>query len=116
MLSDRCLFCLSVCLSVMLVYRGQTVGWILGDSWHAGWPQPWPHSVRWGPSSPPPKGHSAPQFLAHICCGQVAGWIKLQLGREVGLGPSDIVLDRAQPPSPEPQFFVHVYVTKRLDG
>ena len=30
MLSDRCLSCLSVCpvLSVMLVYCGQTVGWI----------------------------------------------------------------------------------------
>ena len=28
MLSDRCLSCLSVCLSVTLVYSGQTVGWI----------------------------------------------------------------------------------------
>jgi len=28
MLSDRCPVCLSVCLSVTLVYCGQTVGWI----------------------------------------------------------------------------------------
>jgi len=58
------------------------------------------------PAMPPPKGHS-PQFLAHICCGQMAGWIKIPLGREIGLGPSDIVLDgnpavpprkRAEPP------------------
>jgi len=32
---------------------------------------------------PPQKGHS-PQFLAHICCGEMAGWIKMPLGTEVG--------------------------------
>jgi len=31
---------------------------------------------------PPPKGDS-PQILAHICCGQMAGWIKMALGTEV---------------------------------
>jgi len=40
----------------------------------------------------PQKGRS-PQFSAHICCGQMAGWIKIPLGREVGLSPCDIVLD-----------------------
>jgi len=44
------------------------------------------------PAPPPPKGHSPP-FWAHICSGQMAGWIKMPLGREVGLGPSNIVLD-----------------------
>ena len=44
------------------------------------------------PAPPPPRGHS-PQFFTHICCGQMAGWIKMPLGREVGFGPSDIVLD-----------------------
>jgi len=34
-----------------------------------------------------------PQFSAHICCCQMARWIKMPLGREVGLGSSDIVLD-----------------------
>jgi len=44
------------------------------------------------PAPPPPKGHS-PQFSAHICCSEMAGWIKMPLGREVGLGTSNIVLD-----------------------
>jgi len=53
---------------------------------------PWPHRLRWGPTSPSPKGHS-PSFSAHICCDQMAGWIKMPLGMEVGLDPSNIVLD-----------------------
>jgi len=88
-----CLSCLFVCLSVTLVYCGQTVGWIR-----------MPLSVEVGlgpgyivldgdPTSPhPQKGHS-PQFSAHVCCGQTAGWIKVPLGTEVGLGPGEIVLD-----------------------
>jgi len=44
------------------------------------------------PGPPPPKGHSR-QFSAHICCGQMARWIKMRIGRRVGLDPSDIVLD-----------------------
>jgi len=32
------------------------------------------------------KGHS-PQFSAHVYCGETAGWIKMPLGIEVGLGP-----------------------------
>ena len=43
------------------------------------------------PAPPPPKGHS-PQFSAHICCGQMAAWIKMSLGMELGLGPGDFVL------------------------
>jgi len=39
----------------------------------------------------PRKGHS-PRFSAHVCCGQTAGWIKMPLGMEVGLGPGRIVL------------------------
>jgi len=48
MLSDRCLSCMSVLtvMSVMLVY-----------------------------------------------CGQTVGWIKMKLGKQVGLGPDHIVLD-----------------------
>jgi len=33
-------------------------------------------------------------------CGQMAGWIKMALGVEVGLDPSDIVLDEDQVPPP----------------
>jgi len=38
-------------------------GWTDQDeTWQAGRPRPWPHCVRWGPSSPSPKGHS-PQIF-----------------------------------------------------
>ena len=42
----------------------------------------------------------SPQFSAHMYCGQTAGWIKIALGMEVGLGPGHIVLDGdpADPP------------------
>jgi len=48
-------------------------------------------------------GHPAPflQFSAHICCGQMAGWIKMALGMEVGLGPGHILLDGTQLPCPK---------------
>jgi len=53
------------------------------------------------PASPSQKGHT-PQFLANVCCGQTAGWIKMPLGMEVGLGPGDIVLD-GDPVLPPPE-------------
>jgi len=61
------------------------------------------HTVKWEPSSPPLQGKrgQSPQFAAHICSGQMAGWITMLLGREVGLSPSDIVLDGD--PAPPPQ-------------
>ena len=61
-------------------------------TWHGDRPQPKRHCVTWGPSSPSPKG-AQPQFSVHIRCGQMVGWIKTSLGREVGLSPCDIVLD-----------------------
>jgi len=72
------------------------------------------------PSPPPRKGHN-PQCSANVCCGQTAGWIKMPLGTEVGLGRGDIVLDGdpaaplhkgAQPPNFRPMSVV----AKRLDG
>jgi len=40
------------------------------------------------------------QFLAHVYCGQTAGWIKMPHGTEVNLGPGDAVLDGvAAPPN-----------------
>jgi len=38
-------------------------------------------------------GDTAPQFSAHVLCGEMAGWIKMPLGMKVGLGPGNIVLD-----------------------
>jgi len=51
------------------------------------------HIVLHGTQLPLPKSGHSPQFLAHVCCGQTAGWIKMPLGIEVGLGPCHIVLD-----------------------
>jgi len=108
--SDRCLSCLSV-LSVC------NVGWMDQDeTWHAGRPRPWPHWVRWGPSSPSPKGaQPPPQFSAHTWYGQMAGWIKMPLGMELGFGPGDFVSDGDPAPLTQkgggapPHFLVHVY-------
>jgi len=69
MLSDRCLSC----LSVTLVYCGQTVGWM---------PLGWEHGYKI-------KRH----FSAYVYCGQTAGWMKMRLRMVVGLGPGDIMLD-----------------------
>jgi len=82
------------------------------------------HIVLGGDSAPlPPKGHSlSPQFLAHICCGQMAAWIKMPHGMELGLGPGDFVLDEDPAPPPQnggvepPNFRPMFVMTKRLDG
>jgi len=72
------------------------------DTWYGGRPLPRRHCVKWGPSSPSPKGGRAPpQFSAHVYCGQTAGWIKVALGMEVGLGPGHIVLDGNPAPLPK---------------
>jgi len=158
----RTVVCLSVCpvLSVCLSVCNVGVLWPSGvtdqdDIWHAGRPRTWPHSVRWRPSSPSPKGAQplpifgpyplrpngcihqdatwyggrprprrlyvrwgprfppqkgdrAPKFLAHAYCGQTAGWIKMVLGVEIGLSPSDFVLsgDSARPLSFRPMFII----------
>ena len=111
MLSDRCLSLLS-CLSVTLVYCGQTVGQIQVKLGMQVGLSPG-HIVLDGDRALPlPKGHS-PQFSAHICCGQMAGWIKMPLGMKVGLDQSDIVLHGDPAPllpkeGRGPQFSVHV--------
>ena len=73
--------CLSV-LSVTFVYLDQSVGRIklpLGVEIGLG-PG---HIVLSGDPAPPPRRGTPPQFSAHICCGQMAGWIKMPLGVEV---------------------------------
>ena len=76
-------------------------GWTDQDgTWHAGGPWSKPHCVRWGTSSPSPKGGAPSQFSANVYYGQMAAWIKMPLGTEVGLGQDDIVLDEDQAPLP----------------
>ena len=68
-----------------------------------------------GTPLPSPKGVGAPKFLAHVHCGQTAGWMKVVLGMEVGLSPGDFVLDGDPVPFPQkrseppPQFSAHFY-------
>jgi len=102
MLSVRCHVCLSVCLSVTLVYCGQTVGPInmkLGMQVGLG-PG---HIVLGGDQLPLPKGAQLrpPQFSAHFYCGQTSACIKMPLDMELGLGPGDFV--RWGPRFPLPQ-------------
>jgi len=91
--------------------------WMDQDTtWYGGMPRPRRHCVRWAPTSPMERGTAAPfsvQFLARVCCGQTAAWIKLPPGTEVGLGPVDIVLDRDPAPPPpkghsHSQFSAHI--------
>jgi len=97
MLSDGCQSALSVC-DVRALWQNR---WTDQDeTWHAGRPRPWPHCVRWGPSSRPPKG-TTPQFSAHVYCGQTARWMKLILGMQVGLSEGDFVLNGNPVPCPK---------------
>ena len=112
-----CLSCLS-CLSVCNVDVLWPNGWMDQDeTWHRGRPRPG-HIVLDGDAAlASPKGHS-PQFSAHVCSGQIASWIKMPLGTDVGLGPGDIVLG-GYPPPPQrgtaPNFRPMSVVAKRLD-
>jgi len=75
-------------------------GWMHEDAtWYGGRPQPRGLCVRWGPSHTPPP--PAPQFSAHVYCGQTTGWIKMALDMEAGLGRGHLVLD--EDPAPLPQ-------------
>ena len=62
------------------------------------------------PATPRKKGTPTPtQFLAHVYCGQMAGWMKTPVGTAVDLGPGHIVLDGAPAPAkkgtaPPPSF------------
>jgi len=54
-----------------------------------------------GTQLPLPKKGAELQSLAHVCCGQTAGWIKMALGTDVSLGPGHIVLDGDPAPLPK---------------
>ena len=78
------------------------------------------HIVLDGDPAPhlPKKGHSSAHFLAHVYCGQTAGWIKVLLGMDVGLCQDDTVLDGNPAPLPKrgagppPQFSARVYCSQ----
>jgi len=70
-------------------------------TWYGARPRPRRRCVKCGPRSPLPKGREPQKISAHVYYGQTAGWMKLVLGMEVGLGPCDIVLDGDPAPSPK---------------
>jgi len=89
-------------------------GWMHQEATrYGGRPQPRRLCVRWGPSPSPQRG-AAPNFRPMSVVAKTAGWIKMPLGTDVGLGPDDIVLD-GDPALPtqkkryNPQFSTHVY-------
>jgi len=72
------------------------------------------------PSPPRKRAQPTPtQFLAHVYCGQTAGWIKVPLGTEVSLGPGDVVLDGVTTlpkAGIAPSFLPMSIVVQQLDG
>ena len=93
----RSVVCLSV-LSVCLVFDVGVLwpnGWTDQDEfWHAGRPRPRRLCDGWVPSYSRKRRHTHPtQLLAHVYCGQTAGWMETPLGTEVDLGPGHTVLD-----------------------
>ena len=125
MLSDRCL---SLCpvLSVLSVCDVRALwanDWTDQDkTWHAGRPRPWPHCVRWRPSSRSrsPKGHSPPNFrpisvAPNGCMDQDVTWYGVRPRPRrlcVISGPRSPPQKGAEPPNFRPIFIV----AKRLDG
>jgi len=106
MLSDPFLSACPVC----------NVGVLWPNSWmdhdetcFEGRPRPWPYCVRWGPSSPSPNTQR-PNFRPMSVV--VKRRIKMPLGREIGLGPGDIVRwgpsSRAPKGGKQPPLFDHV--------
>jgi len=70
-------------------------------TWYKDRPCPEDIVLDGDPAPPPKKGaERPPQFLAHVCCGQTAGWIKMALGMKVGLDGDPAILPKkgAEPP------------------
>jgi len=66
-----------------------------------------------GTQLPLHKKGAKPQSSVHVCGVQIAAWIKMPLGMEVCLGPSDFALDGNPAPLPKTgaarPIFAHVY-------
>ena len=86
--------------------------WLDGSRWNLAWDVGLGlrQIVLNGDPAHLPKGAQPPIF-GHVCCGQMAGWIKMQLGTKVGLGWGHTVLDGDPAPLPQrgtaPQFLAH---------
>jgi len=81
---------------------------------YGGRPRPRRYCVTLGPAPPQKMGTAAPTFRP-MYCAHMAGWIKMSLGAEIGLGSGHVVLDKDPAPLPkrgwgttDPQFSAHV--------
>ena len=89
MLWDHCPI-YPVCLSVTLGYSGQTVnGWMKSATCYRGSPRSAHATLCYigthSPSFPKEWRTAARPFSAHVYCGQMAKWIKMQLGKRIVL-------------------------------
>ena len=80
------------------VYCGQTAAWIkmpLGTEVGLGRVAYATLCLMWTQLPPEKRAHlpHLTQSLAHVYCGQMAGWMKTPLGTEVDIGAGYIVLD-----------------------
>jgi len=95
------LSCLSVCLSVTLVYCGKTVGRIkmkLGMQVGLASATLREMGIQLAARGTTPNFRPI-SVIPYIRCGQTAGWIKMPLRMEVGVGPGDFLLDGDPAPS-----------------
>jgi len=64
----------------------------IGEVWYGRRPRPRPHCVIWRPSPPKKRAQKPPPHLAaHVYCGQTVRWIKMPLGKQVGLDTGDSI-------------------------
>jgi len=89
------------------------------ETWHGGTSG---HIVLDGDPAPSPKGGTAAPNFRAFHCGQTAGWIKMTLGTQVGLGPAcrpGHIVFNGDPASPTergtatPHFSAHIYYGQR---
>jgi len=73
-----------------------------GSSWNLARsrPRPSPNCVKWGPSSPPPQGHSPQLSAMSVVVKRLDESRCSLLGTEVGLGPGGTMLDGDPAPPP----------------
>jgi len=53
------------------------------------------------------KGHSSPHFSAQFYCIQTAGWMRIPLGKDVGLGWAHVLDGNPVPPSLKGAHFLY---------
>jgi len=100
-----------VCLSVTLVYCGQTVGWIkMKLGMQVGFSPG--HIVLDGDPPVPSQKGTEPPIFGPCLLWPKGFWIKMPLGMEVGLGPGHILLEGDPTQLPKwgtgPQFLDHI--------